>query len=526
MLAGPGAAGGGTVKAQRRTTQELVCARRERRKAQTRLRREIRKESRRGGVPVPSTRSIPNRQCGYESVEEERRERQDTTLAQLSVLRAELPWLMKRLGAIPDPRHPKKTKHQLTVLLLYGLLTFVLRKSSRREANQELSRPMFLENLRLLFPEIETLPHHDSLNRVLCEMEVGELGRAHRELLERLMRRKKFRRYLIGGHYPVTIDGTGKLVRGEPLSGEWHERRIPGEKGQTQHSVYVLEASLAFANGMTIPLMSEFLDNAEDEAGGDKQDSELRAFGRMAKRLKEQFPKLPILLLLDGLYANGPVMDTCRDNGWQFMIVLQDGCLPGTWEEYRGQGLLQKHNVQKYFWGGRRQQFQWVNGIERDYEDRAYHRRARHQMVHVVVCEESWEEIGPGTKETRAKKTRHAWLSSEPLHCGNLHERCNLGARHRWGIEEGFLVEKQHGYQYEHCFSWNWQAMKGYHYLMRLAHALNVLALHTTALAARVRDLGVRAVLRLAYETLTGPWFDPEYVRARWHARPPQLRLE
>ena len=34
-----------------------------------------------------------------------------------------------------------------------------------------------------------------------------------------------------------------------------------------------------------------------------------------------------------------------------------------------------------------------------------------------------------------------------------VHERCNLGARHRWGIESGILVEKHQGYQYEHCLA-------------------------------------------------------------------------
>jgi hypothetical protein len=513
------------VRAKQLRTEALIEARKQRRQAQARLRRQIRKESQRHGVPVPSTRSIPSRQCRYEDAQEERWQRQEASLEQLGVLRAQLPWLLKRLGRIPDPRHPKKTKHQLTVLLLYGLLTFVLRKASRREANQALSRPMMWENLRLLFPELESLPHHDTLNRVLAAIEVSQIEQTHRELLGRMIRQKKFRRYLIGGHYPISVDGTGKLIRGEALSAEWHERRIPGEKRQVQYSVYVVEASFAFANGMTIPLVSEFLDNTEDELGGDKQDCELRAFERLARRLKQEFAKLPILMILDGLYAKGPVMDRCREYGWQFLIVLQDGCLPGTWEEYEGLGKLQRGNHKELYWGGRRQSYRWVNGIERDYEDRAHKRRAKRQEVHVVVCEERWEAIAPGQNEVVPRQARHAWLSSEPLHGANLHERCNLGARHRWAIEEGFLVEKHHGYQYEHCFSWNWQAMKGYHYLMRLAHALNVLALHTTALARRVRELGVRGVLRLVYETLTGPWFDPEYVAARWRG-PLQLRLE
>lgn len=74
------------------------------------------------------------------------------------------------------------------------------------------------------------------------------------------------------------------------------------------------------------------------------------------------------------------------------------------------------------------------------------------------------------------KRSRHAWLSSEPLAKENLQERCDLGARHRWAIEEAILVKKHQGYHYEHLFSFNWNAMKGYHYLMHLGHALNVLA--------------------------------------------------
>jgi hypothetical protein len=54
-------------------------------------------------------------------------------------------------------------------------------------------------------------------------------------------------------------------------------------------------------------LMSEFLDNTVDEVSS-KQDCELKAFHRLAKRLNTAFPRLPITLLLDGLYANGPVM--------------------------------------------------------------------------------------------------------------------------------------------------------------------------------------------------------------------------
>ena len=117
------------------------------------------------------------------------------------------------------------------------------------------------------------------------------------------------------------------------------------------------------------------------------------------------------------------------------------------------------------------------------------------------------------------------WISAEPLHKRNVHERCNLGARHRWGIESGILVEKHHGYHYEHCFSYEWDAMRGYHYLMRLGHALNVLACHSYVLATYVRDLGVRGLIAFVRNTIGSPWLDAEELQ-RIAAASCQVRLE
>jgi hypothetical protein len=50
-------------------------------------------------------------------------------------------------------------------------------------------------------------------------------------------------------------------------------------------------------------LLSEFLEHALGDSEAQKQDSELRGFARLSDRLKTLFPRLPILLLLDGLYA-------------------------------------------------------------------------------------------------------------------------------------------------------------------------------------------------------------------------------
>jgi len=191
------------------------------------------------------------------------------------------------------------------------------------------------------------------------------------------------------------------------------------------------------------------------------------------------------------------------------LLSCKDKSLPSVWEEIEGLKRYQSDNRLVQRWGNRRQQFWWINDIPYEYADPNTQRK-KQLKVHAVICQESWEEIAPGSTEVVTKISRHVWLSDQPLHPRNVHSRCNLGARHRWGIESGFLVEKHQGYQYEHCFSYDWQAMRGYHYLMRLGHALNILARYSNALANYVRDLGARGLIEFVRSTIAGLWLKAE----------------
>jgi hypothetical protein len=497
--------------------EEIKELRKERKKAAKALREKQKAQ----GLRVPNKVAIPNRKSEYHSVEEEQKARQEATAEQVRVFRSQLPILLKRLSGIEDPRNPKKIKHKHTLLMIYGILSFVFHIASRREANREMTRPMFEENLKCLFPELEDLPHNDTLMRLLTRIDVEDIESALIELVRKLIRNKKFVRYLVDNCYPIAIDGTQKCVRDVIWSEECLEREVgKGDDTEKQYYVYVLEANLSLHGGMTIPLMSEFLSYTQGDRELKKQDCEQKGFKRLAKRLKEEFGRLPIMVLLDGLYPNGPIMEVCRKNRWDFMMVLQDKSLPSVWEEYEG---LRRIETKSYFnttWGNRTQRFEWVNGIEYYYGPK----ERKKQIVHVVVCEENWEEVAGDSTEIVTKRSRHAWISSKPLCRYNVHERCNLGARHRWGIESGILVEKHHGYQYEHIFSYNWNAMKGYHYLMRVGHLINVLAVYSERLVKMVHDLGVQGFIRFIRETISGPWLDPLRVQERL-AAPFQLRL-
>ena len=493
---------------------------REQRRNKRRQEKALNAKRRARGAVAHSPAPLPNGCSAFATIAEETEAREDAVSKQARLLRNELPALLGQLEQIPDPRDPRKRRHKLTVLLLYGLLMFVFQFASRRETNREMTRPQFLANLQRLFPEIEALPHADTLYRLLRDIDLAHLEQAHVDLVRRLIRGKSFRRYLINHCHPIAIDGSQKLA-GDTLWAEELLQRHVGkdETRHTQYFVYVLEASLAFHNGLVIPLLSEFLEHALGDTEAQKQDCELRAFARLSDRLKTRFPRLPILLLLDGLYANGPVMQRCLRAHWQFMIVLKDKDLPTVWEEFRALQPRQLPTLQQD-WGRRQQHFSWVNDIEYAYGSNG---RCRLKL-HVVVCEERWQGVDQEARIV-TETARHAWLSSQPLSRENVHERCNLGARHRWGIEAGFLIEKHQGYHYEHAFALDWNAMRGYHLLMRLAHVFNTLARFTRQLRDLFRQFGVRGAIRFIRTSCAAPWLDSARMRGLL-AEPFLLQLE
>jgi len=88
-----------------------------------------------GQVPHSPT-ALPNRGSALATVAEEKEAREDAVSKQFRVLRKDLPPLLAQLEQIPDPRDPRKRRHKLTSLLLYGLLMFVFQFASRRETNR------------------------------------------------------------------------------------------------------------------------------------------------------------------------------------------------------------------------------------------------------------------------------------------------------------------------------------------------------------------------------------------------------
>jgi len=248
----------------------------------------------------------------------------------------------------------------------YGILLFVYQLGSRRNANRTMSNAIFYQNLKSMFPELETIPHADTLARLLENIEVEQIQECTIELLKDLIRRKKFKNYLINNKYVLAIDGTQKFYR----SYNWQEeclKRHTGENKTAQYYVYVLDCTLILENGIVLPVMSEILENKDYKTEEEKQDCERKAFERVAEKLKRIFKGKQIVVLLDGLYACGPIMRTCKNNGWDYMIVLKEDSLPNVWHEALGLMKIESDNRLKVIWGERTQIYSWANDIIHEY---------------------------------------------------------------------------------------------------------------------------------------------------------------
>lgn len=443
----------------------------------------------------------------YVSIEAMKIDREDKVSEQIKAWRSILPILIKRFAKIPDPRRTKSVKHKIAVVMLYGLFAFIFRLSSRREINRELSGAVIFENLRKLFPELESIPHADTLARVLEKINVSDIEKTHMRFIYQLIRNKKFKKILISGCLPIAIDGTQKLYReGELHDLRWLSRKVGNEEaGQNQQYVYVLEANITLKNGLNIPLLTEYLKtdwNVLDTPEG-KQECELVAFERLAKKLKSYFPRLKIMILGDALFATQPILEMLSDYQWEHMIQFSRNKHKRFTELLNLNRKTAKEISDQPYYRERHQQFYWYNDVMCG--------DGLTLKKHLVSCLEKWDEVDKTTGEIITKYSQHQWISSIKINIKNVHELCNLAARKLGLMEDSIHTEKHRGYHYEHAYSYNFNAMQGFHLLMRLAHAVNALSEFTKKLKKWIKEQGCCAILKLIKETIFNPWLSKEW---------------
>ena len=375
----------------------------------------------------------------------------------------------KRWEGLPDPRKPESPEdvvYSVGSLVFLCVLMFACRLGARRPVRLELFTTFLVDLYKVLF-DVDGVPHGDTMNAVLCGLPFEGVQEVVTGMTETLIDKKVlYPHRLLERYHVVAVDATGMLV--------YHYPHCPHCLHSTHHgeTVYyhpVLEAKVVTPTGLVFSVLSEFIENPEDDPSKSekqrKQDCELKAFYRLAARLHARFPRLPLLLVTDGLCAVGPVFDLCRRYGWKYMITLTDDPLTSVNEEFEGLAAVTPENRLSWRMGRQgqiHQQFRWVNDIVYVDSDRREHR------LSVLEC----LDTRPG-KHRELQTTKFKWVTNVPVSPNNVVPLANEGGRLRWKIEnEGFNVQKNGGYNLEHAYTQDEPGMKIYYLLLQIAHLL------------------------------------------------------
>ncbi len=266
------------------------------------------------------------------------------------------PGLLSKLKELPDQRNQSYITYQKHVLLMTRILSAILYIGSMRKASEEFNADTAIENLGYLCrEELKEAPYWETINNYLKRLEPGGLQSVIHELIRRLIRSKAFDGARIRGKYwQVIIDGTQLHSSRKELDGGVYRVHNRGKAEEyTEYYWYVLEAKLVLHPKIVVSIMSEFVENVEFE---EKQDCELKAAKRLMERLKKEFPRLPICLCGDSLYACNSFFQQCEESGWKYLLNFREGSIPGMVTEYEALRQIENNcwsvaeqNVEKWY---------------------------------------------------------------------------------------------------------------------------------------------------------------------------------
>jgi len=418
-------------------------------------------------------------------------------------------------SGVCDPRNPNKTTYSIAGLGFTGVMMYLCHLEARRQIRLLMHNEAAIETFRTLFG-VQGIPHGDTLNDAFCSVAPEQVQDVVCETIRRLVRSKVLYPYrVLNKYYVVAIDGTGMVTYSSRHCPHCLTKKM--RNGKTLYYHNVLEAKLVTPNGFAFSLMTQFIENPAKNPS--KQDCELKAFYRLAPRLKAAFPRLPILLVMDGLFAGGPVFKLCDKNDWKFMIVLTDDDLRSVNEEFEALSSLQLGNHLTVVTGNNReirQAFRWVNEIS--YTDS----NSEEHIIDCIECiETTSDEKGVETH------TRWKWTTNCRVTDRNVIALANDAGRNRWKIEnEGFNTQKNGGYGLEHAYTADPNSAKVFYYLMQIAHMISQL-LYKGSLLGKDGRKRLGSLKNLAFyilEAWRNAWLGKPAIEAL-HARSIQIRF-
>lgn len=243
----------------------------------------------------------------------------------LKIIKRFFPDLIPSLKLVVDPRNKSYIKYKTEIILFTRILALIFQINSMRSLTDNFNTQIAIDNIYKILDidNLLELPHYDTINDFLSRLDPKELEKIIAELANRLIRMRSFETSRIFDKYwQILLDGVNIYSFDEEHCK--HCLRQTHNKGtQKEYTTYyhnVLEAKLVFCDEIVVCIASEFIENESPEVT--KQDCETKAFYRLSEKIKAIFPRLPICLTMDSLYAQQNVFKISIKNKWQYIITF------------------------------------------------------------------------------------------------------------------------------------------------------------------------------------------------------------
>lgn len=361
------------------------------------------------------------------------------------------------IDEMTDPRNQSYIKYRQSDLVFIGMLKNICGVKTMHSMDENFNEEECIRTLALLSGncKLDEMPHCDTLNYYLMKLSPECLAQVRKKMISSLLRMKSFYSgRLLGKYWRVILDGTGLFYFREKHCENCLTKTITLDDGKKVTTYYhkVLEAKLVLSEKIVISIDTEFIENESENVS--KQDCEQNAAKRLMKRLKQDYPRLPICIQGDALYAVEPVMKSCRENGWKYIFTQKEGNGKIVDEIYewirQGDGVTVIAEIGKENGTG-----EFANHVEET--------AGKTEIMNIYRYKHQTKEKG---KEITI---RLSWLTNIEISKKNLEEMI-LAGRGRWKIEnEGFNNQKNGIYDIEHLNSKNSNAMKNHYLLTQLA---------------------------------------------------------
>ena len=439
------------------------------------------------------------------AIKEQKRKKTTLVYQLCSTINSHFPALFDWMREIDDCRK-KASNYELAAHLTACLAMFLFKEGSRNSYNQKRKNLQFQDNYKKLFGF--SMPHGDSVNNVITLLDEDQIEQLKQKMVKALLERKAFHKSRYRGKwFRIAIDGSGVVSFDHKHCDQCLHTTSKNKKKHYFHNV--LDARLITPNGFSISIATVWIENPESEYK--KQDCERKAFMRLAAHLKKAFPRLPIIILADGLYPYEGFFACCETNFWVFHITFKDGNLPTVWRKVHAQGSLQmdNHHTETCYKPNKNkiivQEYCWISNV--DYQG---------YNLNWMECRETvtgTKTNKEGIKEEYSEESSFVHLTNLPLNKKNIAKSSHTG-RLRWKIEnEGFNTLKNGGYGMKHKWSRvSYQGLKNYYQFMQMGHLINQLMIKSLVFQRDHLQESNHPTLKSLWEDLVGvmQWLELE----------------